>query len=327
MLDSGFPFRENGVLDDTRPASRTRAAALACGALLVAACSGFGPPKVVSTEPDPADAAASDGAGARPTDLDAGPDTWVLDPPAGADGPAAEVPPAAGPLDVVYAHSGSDLYRVDPQSLAVSRIGPFTLVEGGITRFLNNVTDIAVDRARRIVGLTYNRLLEIDGASGACKAVAPLPMGQRFNGLSWIRGAADGPETLVATSFDGGVFRIDPATGAATAIGNLGGGLQSSGDLVSVQSYGTLLTVRSGPGNDRLARLDPMTGAATVVGDIGFSGVWGLGFWKNRVFGFTSNGGFILIDPMTGAGMLVQNYPAFPFFGAGVTTEVPVVVD
>jgi hypothetical protein len=302
---------------------RTPGIAALAGAWLAAAagCSGFGSPKVVSLE-EP-DAAAPD-APAPPVEgePDGGADAWVLPPPPSTDG-AAEVAVAA-PLDVVYAHSGSALFRVDPETLAVTRIGPFTLTEAGLTRSLNNVTDIAVDRARRIVGLTYNRLLEIDGATGACQAVAPLPMGQRFNGLSWIRNG-DGSETLVATSFDGGVFRIDPASGAATAIGNLGGGLQSSGDLVSVQSYGTLLTVR-GPDGDRLARLDPATGTATVIGDVGFSGVWGLGFWKNRVFGFTNSGGFILIDPMTGAGTLVQNFPAFPFFGAGVTTEAPVVI-
>ena len=55
--------------------------------------------------------------------------------------------------------------------------------------------------------------------------------------------------TLVATSLDGSVFRIDPTTGTATTIGNLGGGLRSSGDLVSVDTYGTLVTVRGWPDN------------------------------------------------------------------------------
>ena len=151
-------------------------------------------------------------------------------------------------------------------------------------------------------------------------------MGNRFNGLSWIR-AEQGPEQLVASSYDGGLFQIDPATGAATRIGSLGGGMQSSGDLVSVASHGTLLTVKgTGPmANDQLVRVDPATGAATVIGPTGFRAIWGLGFWGSKVFGFTQTGQFILIDPRTGAGTLVKNFPAFPFWGAGVTTAVSVI--
>jgi hypothetical protein len=303
----------------------------AVGLLLAfAGCSGLEQPMVIA--PERLDAAAAADRGDPAPDVAAVPDLWVNIPEVN---PAADAGDAAEPLanDVVYAHSGSDLFRVDPETLAVTRIGPFILMEAGRTRYLNTVTDIAVDRARRIVGLTYTQLLEIDGATGTCTAIAPLPMGQRFNGLSWIRG--DGPELLVATSVDGGVFRIDPLTGAATSIGQLGGGLRSSGDLVSVQGYGTLMTVQ-GPGrpptpgmpgpSDRLAKLDPATGAATIIGDIGFGKVWGLGFWKNKVFGFTSTGGFILIDPVTAKGNLVRTYSAFPFYGAGVTTSVPVVI-
>ncbi len=298
------------------------AAARLAGALLVTACGSLTPPRIIT--PEGPEAVAPD-AGPSPGEPDAGADAWVLPPPpAPPDGSTAE---AGGPalLDVVYAHSGSDLFRVDPRTLDIARIGPFVLEEAGRTRFLNTVTDIAVDRARRIVGLTYDRLLEIDGATGACKPIALLPPGQRFNGLSWIRGSG-GPEALVATSIDGGVFAIDPASGGATRIGALGGGLQSSGDLVSVEGYGTLLTVM-GPASDRLASLDPATGAATVIGEVGFDGVWGLGFWKNRVFGFTSTGDFLLIDPRTGAGTLAGSFPAFPFYGAGVTTEAPVVIE
>jgi hypothetical protein len=292
-------------------------------------CSGIEQPRVIA--PERLDAAAPDARTAG-EDVAPPPDLWVSLPDGGTEAATVDAPPPPA-NDVVYAHSGSDLFRVDPETLQVSRIGPFLIMEAGRTRYLNTVTDIAVDRARRIVGLTYTQLLEIDGATGECKPIAPLPMGERFNGLSWIR--AEGPEMLVATSADGGVFRIDPMTGAATAIGKLGGGLRSSGDLVSVQGYGTLVTVQGSTSPpmlgmpalpDRLAKLDPATGVATIIGDIGFSKVWGLGFWKNKVFGFTSTGGFILIDPTTGAGTLVQRYTAFPFYGAGVTTSVPVVM-
>jgi hypothetical protein len=223
---------------------------------------------------------------------------------------------------LVYAHSGSDLFSVDPMTLQFSRVGPF-LIPGAQPKYLNDVTDIAIDRDGRIVGTTFDRLLEIDGKTAECKPIATLPPGRSFNGLSWIR-TDSGEERLLATTLDGGVFRIDPATGAATTVGQLGAGLRSSGDLVSVASYGTLVTV-AGPGSDRLARIDPATGTATIIGDTGFQKVWGLGFWGDRVFGFTNTGQFILIDPKTGAGMLVEAMPAYPFWGAGVTTSVPVI--
>jgi hypothetical protein len=291
-----------------------------------AACSDLGKPAVITPErPSTPDAAATNPAPTPEADAARPPGFGLPD-----VAPAGDATATADPgqmMDVVYAHSGRDLFRVNPVTMDVTRIGPFSIPNPIVgVRYLNNVTDIAVDRSRRIIGLTYTQLLNVDPATGQCTVLAPLPMGDRFNGLSWIR-AEQGPEQLVASSYDGTMFRIDPATGAATRIGQLGMGLQSSGDLVSVANHGTLMTVKGmGPGaNDRLARIDPATGAATVIGATGFTGVWGLGFWGNKVFGFTQTGQFILIDPLTGAGTLVKNFPTFPFWGAGVTTAVTVI--
>jgi hypothetical protein len=224
---------------------------------------------------------------------------------------------------IVYAHSGSDLFSVDPESMEVTRVGPLhEALAGGKMKFLDDVTDIAIDRRGRILAVTFDRLLEMK-PTGECTAIAPLPAGQSFNGLSFVRSDA-GDEVLLASGVDGNVYRLDPVSGAATLVGPLGAGLASSGDLVSVAGYGTLITVQGGQ-SDRLARLDPLTGTATVIGDTGFSEVWGLGFWKNRVFGFTDRGEFITIDPKTGAGTLVSRVAGFPYWGAGVTTSVPVI--
>jgi hypothetical protein len=229
------------------------------------------------------------------------------------------------PEVLVYAQSGSDLFRVEPDTLKLSRIGPLEIpLPDGKVKYLNTVADIAVDHAGRILGVTYDALLEIDPMTAECKTIAPLPSGLTFNGLSFIR-VDRGDEYLVATTAQGTVHRIDPVTGAATLIGSYGPGLQSSGDLVSVSGYGTLATVK-GDGTDRLARIDPTTGAATIIGPIGFTHVWGIGFWKDKVFGFTDHGEFVLIDPNTGEGKLVERDSSAPFWGAGVTTSVPVVI-
>jgi hypothetical protein len=119
------------------------------------------------------------------------------------------------------------------------------------------------------------------------------------------------------------VFRVDPNTGMAMPIGNMGG-FSSSGDLVSVAGFGTMQTADNGVAADRLVRLAPGSFAAAAVGtDIGFSEIWGVAFWKGKLFGFTDGGLFVVIDPATGAGTLVQsNGPAW--WGAAVTTLAPV---
>ena len=101
--------------------------------------------------------------------------------------------------------------------------------------------------------------------------------------------------------------------------------MTSSGDLVSVTGLGTLATVkRSGSTTDWLAKVDMSTGVATPIGDTGFGSIWGLGFWKNKVFGFTSGGAFVLIDPSTGVATSVETGSP-TWWGAGVTTSAPVI--
>jgi hypothetical protein len=243
--------------------------------------------------------------------------------------PDSSAPPQntnPGGRAVVYAHSSSHLYQIDPDNLALTTVGRFGVRQSdGQRTDLLGLTDLAVDRDGRIVGVTASQVFQIEGTTADCVPLARLPEQRQFNGLSWVR-SPDGPERLIATDVEGEVYRIDPATGAATAVGALGGGLASSGDLVSVAQYGTLLTV-TGNGSDRLSRVDPFTGAATVIGSVGYTGVWGLGFWGNQVFGFTEAGEFLLINPRTGAGRIVRRVPDVHFWGAGVTTSAPVVVE
>ena len=283
------------------------------------ACSDLGKPAVISPERPATPDAASNRPPPPPEPDAAPPPGFGLPdvPPASDAGDTAAAPGQT--MDVVYAHSGSDLFRVDPVTMEVERIGPFTMpnpVTGGV-RYLNTVTDIAVDRTRqdhrpdlhpgaehrsrhRQLHACWRRCPWATGST-ACPGSAP----------------SRAPSSWWPAAYDGGLFRIDPATGAATRIGALGGGMQSSGDLVSVASHGTLLTVKgTGPmANDQLVRVDPATGAATVIGPTGFRQIWGLGFWGSKVFGFTQTGQFILIDPRTGAGHPGEELPRVPVLG------------
>lgn len=240
----------------------------------------------------------------------------------GADAPDPPTPDAAVQV-FVYAHTSSTLYKVDPDTLAITIVGNFNFPTGS-----ESITDIAIDKAGLMVGISFNAVYRIDTTNATGMRLSTGLPGL-FNGLSFVPAAQigqTGDDILVATrNTDGQVFQINPTTGAATMIGNMGGYV-SSGDLVSVATLGTFQTVDNGSGPDKLVRLAPSSFTATTVGtDIGFAEIWGIAFWKDKVFGFTNGGQFITIDPTTGVGTLVQgNGPQW--WGAAVTTVAPVIL-
>ena len=78
--------------------------------------------------------------------------------------------------------------------------------------------------------------------------------------------------------------------------------------------------------NDQLARLESGTFAASPIGSgTGYGQIWGVAFWKGKIYGFTNAGQFILIDPTTGAAMMVTQTPSMNWWGAAVTTLAPVL--
>ena len=227
---------------------------------------------------------------------------------------------------VVFAHSAAELFKVDPKTLTVSLIGAFKWPGGA----KDQMTDIAVDKEGRMIGISFTKVYAVNTKTAACTFLAKHdgdPYKGSYNGLSYISGqGAAAKEVLMVSRHTGALLQLNPATGKATPAGHLGGGLGTSGDLVSVRGLGTLATVKpvGSKGTDLLARLDPKTGKATVIGDTGFKDIWGLGYWKKKVYGFTDSGDFIFIDPKTGKGALVKAHKG-NWWGAGVTTSAPVI--
>ena len=241
---------------------------------------------------------------------DAGPPPFVDATPVLADG--APTPSFAA----VYAHSAEALYRVDPDTLRVSEVAPF-----GFAGDIDRITDIAIDKAGNMVGISNTTLYAIDDATGACTYVADLD--GFFNGLTYV--PATGGEQLIAVAYDGSVFRLDPVTGASTRVGAYGEGIESSGDIVAVVGFGIVATVElPGEATDFLARIDPVTFEATVIGDTGVENLFGLGFWGDRVYGFSSRQRFVTIDVATGIAETIESGDV-SWWGAGVTTLAPVI--
>jgi hypothetical protein len=220
----------------------------------------------------------------------------------------------------VYAHSASQLYKIDPDTLEVTLVAAFDWPSGS-----DQMTDIALDKDANMVGISFGTVYAVDKDTAACTRLASLD--RSFNGLSFIPAdeVGTGTEILVGAATDGSVWRLDKSTGGSTLIGNYSGGMTSSGDIVSVTGFGTVATVKSGlGGTDKLVRVDANTGVATLIGDTGVTDIWGLGFWKDKVYGFTDYNEFVLIDVHTGVATLVKT-GTVDWWGAGVTTSAPYI--
>jgi hypothetical protein len=244
------------------------------------------------------------------------------DAPGGGPGPEAGNP-GDGSTTYVYAHTSSTLYKVDPDTLAISMIGNFGWPNGAS----DQMTDLAIDKNGVMIGVSFGSVYKVDPTTAQTTLLSSGLAGT-FNGLSFVPASMlgmTGDDVLVGTRNDDGVVsRIDPMTGAVSQVGDMGSAFQSSGDLVAVDGFGTVQTTLGAPW-DVLVRLAPNSFAATKIGnDTGFGQIWGLGFWKNKIFGFTRTGNFITIDPSTGVGTLVQSGGP-EWWGAAVTTSAPVL--
>ena len=229
-----------------------------------------------------------------------------------------------GTMVYVYAHTASTLYRVDPDTLQVQMVGAFGWGSVGS----DQMTDLAIDKAGVMIGISYDSVYRVDPTNAQTTLLSNALDGT-FNGLSFVPATMlgqTGDDVLVGTNNSNGhVMKIDPMTGHATQVGDMGANFASSGDLVAVDGFGTAQTV-VGSSTDKLARLAPQTFSATTVGSgTGYSQIWGIAYWKGKIYGFTNGGQFMLIDPMTGNAMMVTQTPGINWWGAAVTTLAPVI--
>jgi hypothetical protein len=233
----------------------------------------------------------------------------------------------------VFAHSGGELYRVDTITLMPLLVGPLSGLGA------QSLTDLAIDRDDRIVGITLDKLVAVSPQNGATSLIRDLSQSASgFTSLSYVPtdlANPSSPERLVAANDQGFVFEIDPMTGDATQIGDYGtaagGKIRSSGDLIAIYGFGLYATVTIGDtlsDPDYLARIDPATWQATPLGiGTGLDRIFGLGFWRGTIYGFVdtgSGGQFVELDPNTGAATPIST-GTVRWYGAGVTTDAPIV--
>jgi hypothetical protein len=235
-------------------------------------------------------------------------------------------PTPSGEVNEVFGHSADSLFRLDPKTNNVTEVGPFSGCNGSII-------DIALDEASTLYAVSFSALFIVDKTNAKCTQIAT---GSYPNSLSFVpKGTVDPAVEALVGYEDANYVRIDTKTGAKTTIGALGGGLRSSGDIVSVKGGKSYLTVK-GTGstcntNDCLVEVDPATGKLVKNwGSIEHNNVFGLSFWGGSVYGFDDTGE--LFEVTFGTSSITTTTIAIPgkpsglsFWGAGSSTSAPLV--
>lgn len=225
--------------------------------------------------------------------------------PVAAPPPLPAGPPAPPPCEA-WAHGPDELARVDLNALRVIRRVPLQLPKG------RSLTDLGRHGAR-LLGITFEELLEIDVETGTTRTLAPLK--GSFNALGGPGGR------LFAMQEGGWVYEFDLRDGAARPLVKLPDGLLSSGDLVSLEDGRLLGTATRGDGSpDELVEILPDEKRARRLGPLPLKDVWGLASCGDRLFGLAEKGGVFRLDPATGAGTLIGRLP-LRVWGASPLTD------
>jgi hypothetical protein len=204
-----------------------------------------------------------------------------------------------------YAHTGDDLYEVDPFAKSLRRVT-------GVP----DLFDMDTHPDGTLYGLTPEALFRFDRGANQWAQIGEIESIEDANGL-----AIDSEGVAFVTAMND-VYTVDLQTARVTRVGALGGDYYSSGDCV-VNKADTLF-VTSKDRDDRDATnefvlVDRGTGQGTLVGDVGFRSVYALTAGWGRIFGMTSRGELIEIDRNTGQGELIHTFDGMRWYGAAST--------
>ncbi|HEY8072478.1 MAG TPA: hypothetical protein VIF62_00165 [Labilithrix sp.] len=252
-----------------------------------------------------------------------GPGTTPPGSPSGNFGPQAPPAPPGASTEIheVFGHSADTLYKLDPDTKAVSVVGDFN--------GCSQVIDIALDATSILYATTQEGLFTVDKATAKCASIAS---GSYPNSLSFVPAGTVDPSVEALVGYQGSDYvRIDTKTGAISTIGSLGKNMTSSGDIVSVKGGSTYLTVKGPSCNDCLVEVDPKTGGIVKNwATVSHTDVFGLAFWGGKVYGFDNGGDlFEVAFDTSGIHTTPIAIPSKPsglsFWGAGSTTSAPLV--
>ena len=242
----------------------------------------------------------------------------------------------------LYAHDQQQLFVIDPTTLKVGKpklsvVGKFSF-DASIPKNERSVNDIAVTPDGKLYAVSKTTLYQVDPFTAKLTKVGVVKDKNDKSPPPNVSLTFEKSGLLLASDKAGALRRIHykgSNKGTVVDLGEYGSGQTSSGDLVAVKD-GTLYGASDkGKGatktNNMLLKINPQTGVATPVGPIGHGYVWGLAYWAGVIYGFTSelnpkSGKLLKIDPKTGKGTLIVEYPYYPyqFWGAAVTPLAPI---
>ena len=231
--------------------------------------------------------------------------------------------PGAAVSNLVYAHTSSRLFTMDPFTYEINEIGQFTFDQSN-----GQVTDIAIDRFGVLYAVTFNDVFVCHPQTAACYYLGDLP--QSFNGLTMVPpGTIDeNDDTLIGIANSGQWYQVTIVNQQAqlTFLGEYGDGMSSSGDVFSIEGVGTYGAVNA-PGvfdGDVIVECDPTNGMVldNLATTVGYTSLFGLAGWQGKIFGFNSGGQVIEINPENGTVTEVADSP-HSWWGAGVFSVLP----
>ena len=205
-------------------------------------------------------------------------------------------------VEVMYVHSDDELYSLNENG-ELTYIADF-IVEG--THSLDEqpkITDLAIDLDGHMYGVAGFDLYEINASTGSMILASTLD--QYLNGLTFmangdLMGAGDG------------IFKIDPTSGYTVALVE-DGYYNTSGDIVGHPNGLMYWTVREN-GGDGLVSIDSF-GRTEYIGNIGVVNLYGLSYFDGNLYGFSSNGNIVTINP-DNAQALNNEVQDFSYWGA-----------
>jgi hypothetical protein len=278
----------------------------------------------------------------------------------GGDGGPSQTAPSGAPL--LYAHTDTTLYQLDPQNIggAVTTVGDFDCV--GKTGPAKTMTDLAVAKDGKLYGVSEGAAfpLTIQGTTVHCEATWQLPQ-TKFYGLTVApENTVAKDEVLIAADGLGGLYEIDATSGTPTQVGTLGTDPKTklpwalSGDIVFLANAGNPIgfaTVRTCPQGKPCTTVDTLIevdvkaikpGTQSVLKSVRgqvtrgswcmnnaspqtFGSMFGIVAYKDVVYGFSRTGDIVEIHNTDGTGCLVSSDTSRKYAGAGITTTAPVV--
>jgi len=188
--------------------------------------------------------------------------------------------PATEPI---YLNTSTELYSWSDN---LSLIGTFT--EDG--QAVSGMTDIAIDFHGRMYGITATTLYQIDPQTAEIEKKTNLS--KKYNGLTCL---FDG--TLIAA---GDTLDILDETADYALTFFPEGLLTTSGDIIMLPDGLLYWSVKEPNQPDRIAVVDPIHGSLVRINNVMISGIYGLAYSDDNLYGFTSNKEVIVIDQESG---------------------------